>query len=396
MAYTSDISERQGTLLSTMIEAGREKVDVADTIFLLQPDDTPLIALQKLLSRRKEAIQPVYSWFFDDLTVVSVTVLGAQAANDPTIEVVAGQAVRVLPGSVLMNTRTGEHVYVTAVNTSTDVLTVIRGFGTTAAAAMNDADTLLIIGPSIKEAEDLENLEYLSTIKEKKSNYVQIFAKVQKFSFIREGQETFGGPDRDYEWKKLAIEFNRSVEWAFLFGEPKEYISGTDIIRTTGGLNYFLSTDAPVLDMNNAALTKSAMDSFLADVYRYDPIGVNNERWLLCSSRIAREISQWADSAIRVTPGNQEKYGFHVQVYYPATGGVLYVKEHRLLTESFPDRAFVVAPQDLSHRFLKNNDTVFVRDAQKRSQTYHLDFIYGVLGFELHFPPMHGKIINVA
>ena len=101
-------------------------------------------------------------------------------------------------GDVVKIPRTGEVMRVTSV--SGNNLTVVRGYGVTDAAAINDEDQLVIIGNAIKEAGN--PVEAKGTKVTTVYNYTQIFKTSVKTSKTQEASKLYGGSDRAYQRRK--------------------------------------------------------------------------------------------------------------------------------------------------------------------------------------------------
>ena len=127
------------------IGSARLVVDMSNEIALLQPSKTPLITiLKQAMKNTRAASNPKFSWMEDDLKARWDAINNGAGYNDAATSIVVDNGAYFIVGDVVKVPRTGEVLFVTAVNTNT--LTVTRGFGTTAAAALVDNDPLVIVG----------------------------------------------------------------------------------------------------------------------------------------------------------------------------------------------------------------------------------------------------------
>ena len=123
----------------------------------IHPNPAPLTAF---LSRVEDepTTDPQFNWLEEQTPQQVVFASAAYAAGVTSIVVTTGtnlgQAVSDLvifkPGHVILNQTSNEQMLVTAFD-GVNTLTVARGFGTTAAAAIVSGDPLLIVGNSFAE-----------------------------------------------------------------------------------------------------------------------------------------------------------------------------------------------------------------------------------------------------
>ena len=135
--------------------AAKLKIDMSEKIALLQPSATPLITFLKRAKNNTEvANNPKYSWLEDDLGARwdAINNGAGYAASDTKIVVDTGASFIV--GNIIKVPRTGECMYVATMDPDGDnanEMTVVRGYGTTAAAALVDNDPVVIIGNANQE-----------------------------------------------------------------------------------------------------------------------------------------------------------------------------------------------------------------------------------------------------
>src|ERR1035437_3585471 len=197
--YYTEPSHDQGTVVATTANAARTSatsnteqrliVDAVDKIFLLEPNKHPLVTLLTNVGKvwdgkawngsglmKAVTGNPEFKWFEDvyggryarlgaaqiaEATSTGVLVTGA-GANSGYIFTV---------GDIVRNSRTSENVLVTAVAATT--LSLTRGFGSPAPAAMSAGDGLFLIGNVNEENAGARNVN--STRSNPGTNYTQIF-----------------------------------------------------------------------------------------------------------------------------------------------------------------------------------------------------------------------------
>lgn len=162
-----------GTRSTGNILGAKMVIDMSNDIALLQPSEAPLITfLKRAMGRSKPAENPKFSWMEDDLGARwdAVNNGAGYASGATTIAVDNGDYFSA--GDIVKVPRTGEVILVTAV--ATNDLTVTRGYGVTAAAALVDNDPIVIIGNVNEEGSGTRTIK--STLEQEVYNYTQLGA----------------------------------------------------------------------------------------------------------------------------------------------------------------------------------------------------------------------------
>lgn len=141
--------------------------DVSDIIGIVSPYETPL--LDHLGDPQRSATSTVHEWLEDTLLPNTDTVNGAVTISGTSIVVDHGERFRL--GDQLQAAGSREIIFVTGVSGNT--LTAVRGYGSTAAAALADGTDLRILGNAALEGDDAPTTRF--TNRSRKLNYTQIF-----------------------------------------------------------------------------------------------------------------------------------------------------------------------------------------------------------------------------
>jgi hypothetical protein len=364
--------------------------DVSDKIFLLQPDDTPLLAFINGMKGKKAATNPKFEWFEDDLIPPYIDC--DAAGTGTTINVDAGQGTRCRIGDILIAPN-GENLLIT--NISTDALTVTRALGTTPTAYnLLATDQLIVAGNALAEGSD--NAPFRYTKKEVKTNYIQIFKDSVEITEVQNASESYGGDDRTYQRRKKAIEHKRGIEQAFLFGNGWEDVSGTQAIRGTRGLVNFVSTN--VTDVGGV-VTENEFETFLRTVFTYHPSITAPEKLFLCGPVMLSALNFWAKQALR-TEVNEKTYGCRIAKYMSAHGDLNIAKHPLLMVYGTPllqrNYNFVIDPLNVKYRFLTGLDTKLYTDTQAKYSAKMLDEYRTYAGLQVMLEKTHGLFKNVT
>lgn len=370
-------------------EAGIKKLDVRDKIFELQPNKNPFIVVLGKMTKYP-AKDTEFIWFEDDL-IGNYTQLNmaAHAAAGATILTV-DDAGLFQESDIVLVVDTGETMLVQSVDPTNNKITVLRSWGAVAAAQIDDNKYLYKLGNAMQEGYTVG--ESLISKKAKKSNYVQSFSKSVSITNIATRVAVYGGDRRNYERNKKGVEFMREIESQFLFGEKNEDVtSGPHPRRSTGGVYEFIKANAPTKDMNGAAVTESAFEDWLKDVFFYD----EGDRWLFTSTLVNSQISGWARPKQRIEPGVKTTYGVVVNRYLSANG-IVNIATDRHFSGPYKGWGFCLKMDELAYRFLNGEDVKIGVDLQNKKDKYKLDEWEGTAGLEIHHSEKHGILCRVG
>ncbi|KKL67155.1 hypothetical protein LCGC14_2137790, partial [marine sediment metagenome] len=171
----------QGT--GNIVTEGRPK-NWREKILYLFPNGAPLTAL--LAKTKKESTDdPEFNWWSKELLSQRAIINDGSIASDDAVagavtsitvddgSGTAGEALKFVKGSVVLNERTNEIMVVTQDPSTNVAITVDRARGGTSATTLNDNDGLMIIGNANEEGALVPAARY--TQPSKASNYTQIF-----------------------------------------------------------------------------------------------------------------------------------------------------------------------------------------------------------------------------
>lgn len=382
------MAEPQTGMRGTKFVSGTENSnvrEVADRIFLLQPDAAPLVQFIQGLKGKESVDNPKYEWFEDELLPNTVEVEGAPGTGT-TINVVAGTGVRVRVDDILI-TSSGESILVTAI--STDALTVERSKGAVAAQTLADADQLILAGNAMQEG--ASNPPFRFTQKAAKTNFIQIFRDPVELTTTQAHTKSYGGDDRTFQRTKKAIEHKRSIEQAFLFGDAFEDTSGTQTRRGTGGV---ISTVTTNVDDVGITVTEQEFETWLRKLFRFHPTITAPSKLLLASPMLVSAINFWAKSALQIET-SEKTFGVSI-ANYRSGHGTLKITNHWLLEDftEFKKYGFGLDPMNLKYMFLNGLDTKLHTSIQNKTDEKELDEYRTHAGLRVTQERTHGIIKN--
>jgi len=357
-------------------------------IHLLEPNQTPLTAILSQL-RKRSCFNPEYNWFEDALIerFDRINNTAGYAATDVALTV--DDASIFLPNDILHVTRTGENMLVTAVDSSLLTITVTRGIGGTTAASLVDNDEIVAIGTTFEEGSSIPTA--VTTKVAKVYNYTQIFKRIVEFTNTEKVSKMRGQQDEQYQIQKVAKEYSRDVERAFLFGSRNE---GTGTAgnprRQTGGLTEFITTN--VSDNSGGSLTQAVLDAWLRDIFAF---GGSSTRTVFGSPLFMQRVTDLSTAKLDTQMG-QNTFGLSITRYISPYGVINMIMHRELKGDVYGSYAIALDLNNVWYRFLNQRDTMLKMNVQddKDDKTIH-EWI-GEVGLEIRHQTTHGIIKNFA
>ena len=308
-----------GTNATTIVRS------VDPRVFFLQAKVAPLITILKRLKKGKNPTQSYkFEWVEEDTGTPLTINQGALNAAATTINVEAGAGAMFTVNDLVWVPTTGEIIKVLSVTADALDVTGGRGYGTTAAAAIADQASLVLLAPAF--AQGTTSPSGISINPTMPFNYTQIFKHTV------EASRTEVQTDR-YDYKNPAMIKRRAramqlhmeaIERAYLFGQKK--LDATGPRSLTAGFMSFVTTN--VLDCQSA-FTKQKMDDFLGDTNLYN----EGDKWLFASSGLLSALHKevLATSTLNIDPRTKD-WGLDIRKYISPYGSINIVY-HRLLSQ---------------------------------------------------------------
>lgn len=239
-------------------------VNMDEAIYMLSPDDTPLLTgvgadgLSILASRPVDEIQ--FSWM-DDTYLTPRSKLAASATTDETVLTVSsGDRTKFSTGDVLRVAKSGESgdgeiIRVTGYGTTADTLLVSRGFVGTKVNYVTD-NIVIGLGTALAEGSDPEEARTVDRVES--SNVTQIFGPTKLHLSRTEQLVRKYGVSNEFTHQLMGRMKENAFarEQAFLYGR-KSNDSSTKR-RTTGGMCEFITTNK---DSTNTQVTVSTIQT---------------------------------------------------------------------------------------------------------------------------------------
>jgi hypothetical protein len=231
-----------------------------------------------------------YDWLEDTYVITSDTLTaagGSTATDTTTITVTTPKAYNV--GDVILID--SEYIWVSAVNTSTGVLTVVRNHGGTQAAHTHSTTVTIVSSARLEgaDSDDSPTTEVTST-----TNCSQIFQREIQVSRDEKLFPLYGITDlEDYYIDKKMDELIMMLNRVPYHGQRQAGSSSHSSGRSAGGFETFISTNTTAA--GSVDLTRDHIDDMLEDIYGYG----GSPDALFCAPFQQRKINEIYDGFIR-------------------------------------------------------------------------------------------------
>ncbi len=370
------------------IPASRRVRDVSNTIHYLDPNENPFTLLMKR-SQRRTVVNSKFEWIEKELPTKVDQVNGAQTSGETAIEVDNGNLY--FPHDLVLNVRTNEIFRVVSV--AANVLTVVRGVGSVAGAAMNDNDDVMIVGSANEEGGALGTER--SVQEAYPFNYTEIYRHPFGTTGTEAASENYGGTDRPRLRKEAGVYHMIDLEYSNIYGQRNIDTTDTNKPRRySGGFLYWVTTN--VQDALGT-LTEPEMETFCQTAFA--STGGSNTRVFLASPLVVSVLDQIAAGRLQTVPKAQT-YGVDVQQWVTVHGTLLVVK-HRLLKHGpggtgFGGHALAIDPKKLAYASLRTRDTKLLVDRQSPGDDAWTDEYLTECGFEVRNQQVHAVLKGVT
>lgn len=391
---TTTVSEAEGRLI----------VDVIDKISLLEVNKHPLVTLLTNVGKvwdgkgwsgssimKASAGSYEFGWLEDHYGGRYAKISGsATSAVDQTPTVTgAGTSSGYIftEGDVVKCPRTGECIVVGTVAATTIQLHK-RGFGSSAAAALVDGDSIFIIGNVNEENAASRNVNTTRSAKE--TNYTQIFRTTIAVSGTESKANLYGGPDLTYQRAKKGTEHLLDIERAFWFSQKKASTGGNSLaMRSTGGILEFIESGGSYIQDQDGILTAPDFNTFLREGFTYG----SPKKTLFCGGNILSAISEFASGKLQTKSG-ETTYGLAIREYITPFG-IINIVHNPLFVEDYAGYAFLMDMDSVRYRFLNDRDTKLKTNIQANDVDGIVDEYLTECGLERKQAPTCALLKNV-
>ena len=343
-----------------------------------------------------------FNWDTDTWLSTSDTVDAASGLSASATTIGVDNPTRFNAGQTWLNKRTGEIMFVKEVNNGTSNITVTREItalesgGGTAAAAINDADTLVMLAPVVGETNSRQVTQ--TTTHTAVSNYCQQFRWDLSLSQRQVKRAYENGDELPYQTKKAMKEAQMSLNRAFLKGEKGRYTDdeGQDVTLTAGIFKVPTSYTWSV----SGTLYEYAFDEFLSEQALRK--GSRHKVMFASTAVILALVQMTKDRLVYQLPMGTKSapVGISVMEYMGPNGGTVSVVEDRFLSDNFNGDAIICDMSHIKRRVFSNNglsgELSVYSDTNDPDDLGHVSTIMGDMGLQYGAESVHAKITGVT
>ena len=321
----------------------REKLDFAEGIALLEPNENP-VTLMTMKFGRKTSGNIKHSWLFDELVAETDTADTTSASVTAATYVQVNNIDRWAIGDIGFVEKSHETFLVTAVSTGNDQLTIIRDYGATSGAytalaqSFADNNVIKIIGNAFEQGHQLPTQK--STQEVQLDNWCQDQRTSFGVSEVAAAAAVRGEADWPFQMRKAAKTHNRKREWQNVFGHPmpgdrglSSSGTGNDDPATGGGILHYLTGGTGFTGtgtdrlLSNAELTKAEFLTWIQHCFRYG----SANRVLFCAPLFRTAFDSWGLADLR-TVSEKTVFGLKV-ITWVSSHGTITIVTHKMLED---------------------------------------------------------------
>lgn len=332
------------------------KLDVIDRIFYEDADLAPLTLFMRRM-KKEVAKSFKYEWIEKQEMPQVDQVNNAGGYTAGAVSVVVDNGGYFFVNSLAVVQRTGEVLHVTGVSTNT--LTVVRSWGGTAAAALNDNDYLSIIGGAALEGAEAELPRAVKAAAA--HNFTQIWRDGFGITETLNHTDLYGGKDIDNLQAEAGRRHKKYMEMAWFYGERNADTSGDEPRRSAGGMKEFISTNST--DFSGIVTLEEIQTASESD-FRYGA----KTKLLYVPYAGASNISLVAKDHITTSKAPpSETFGLRISRLRAQQGDYLIFAHPLFEGNEVAKRGFVIDPANVAYVPLQGRDTMLKRDIQAPS-----------------------------
>ena len=253
---------------------------------LMPNGSAPLFAISDQLGE-DTAYQYEHGYFSKTMIFPNVTMNASALSSDTTLTVVS--TTDILSGMVLRVDSTGENILVLTVPNSTSI-TVRRGFGTVAAAAISNGVKLWMVGNAYEESSLRPTSLLIMPVRV--TNYTQIFRNTWAVSGTQAATAVIAGGTPDAESKQDCAVFHAvDIEKALIYGQKYQgTLNGSPLHTMDGLLNIVAAAAAGNITALGATTTWTQLEAALDPVFQQVTDPKNPNMRALFVGGIARRV----------------------------------------------------------------------------------------------------------
>lgn len=376
--------------------------ELDNQLAMLNQDDGTFLKSLDLWSRKEPVNQAVYYWVEDEILPINTQINNAAGYASTITSIVVDDARLFIENSEIHVPRTLENIRVTAVNYSTNTLTVVRGWNGAPASALIDNDQLIAGIAHLPEMGDANDGTGRIPDTEK-YNHISVFSESFKISHLQDVAlmiDVGQGKVATVEWEVVnkMFEIKRKVNKALIFQHRGTTTTADGTIYCSQGFIHYVNDNVLNLGDKNENLTWPILSSFLDQTF--EPTASSSEKMVNAGPRLFGAVIRM--SRDMSTP--PEKY-FHPELQ---TDMIEVVTEEGNLVKFVKDKRGFPADEglagwgvvvDMGYAFLReyvDTPMTWRQNIQAGVSHFRQDEYWGSFSLEMRHPGVHGFIRGAA
>jgi len=365
---------------------------------MLNDDDGTLLKALELWSRKEPVNQPVYSWVEDEILPIHTNVNNSGGYSSSATSIVVDEAKLFIVNSEVHNTRTLENMRVTAVNYTTNAITVTRGWNGTPQAALLDNEILVAGIAHLPELGDAnEGTGRIPDVE--KSNFVSYFSETFKISHLQDVaamiQVGIGAP-ATIEWEVVnkMLEIKRKVNKALIFQHKGTTVTADGTIYVSQGFIHYVEENVLNVGNKNENLTWPILSEFFDQCF--DATASSSQKFVNAGNRLYGALNRM--SRIMSTPPVkyfQPDLNTDMLEITTEEGNLVKVARDKRgfpASEGLAGWGLVVDMGHAFHREYVDTPMTWRQNIQEGRSHYRQDEYWGSFSLEARHPETHGFV----
>ncbi len=378
-----------------LASAGLLTPDVTREVILVQGAMlSPIYAMHEARGLTAETVNEDFKWSTDAHTARRTQINnGGAAYTNATTALVVDNAALFYPNSVLFCEATGETMFCSAVNTGTNTLTVVRGFGAatggTAAHANSVADDayLRLLGPATGELADPQTARSgLPTIV---TNTVQTMRHSVEFSGRSTAMSTLTEDEMARQQAKKLQELLQDINLTLRLGSRNTGTNDANSKRVTGSAG-FRHAIVTKVDNVGGAMTLARFHQYCEMAFEF----VDGEKVMFCGGTLLRTIHDLHNAKLQIQSGETAPGLRFSKVLTPF--GELTLAYDQSMVGPEAGEGLTIDLGQSRVRYTKRGKPQYLKDIKKSGQDGVLDEWLAELGLEYGAEKFHSRITGVT
>lgn len=329
--------------------AGRVTPDLASIITMRHAAVAPFVAATLNVGSVERATNRKVEWATGSL-VANTTAIDGSGNNASTTSLTVDDALVFVGSDILRAEATGELMYVSSVDSATTI-TVVRGFGSTSAAAASVADNAVLrkVAHAAGEGSGIPDARANST--DVLATFVQHFKTPVDLSGISMRVDTLAPQDELAKRRRDAFEVHlRDINHAMTLGvaQASQVDAAGRIVGTMGGI-------IPGSTVNGTPIGGTMTLAEFEDAVEPVLIKSGGEADLIGGARVIRAINDLFVGKLQVRPADGT-FGLMVRSVMTAHGQINIIPDYTTFSGALAGDAFVTPIRDLTIKATRRND----------------------------------------